>query len=320
MIVVVLLSLVPVMLQAEYAPKELCVISWGNETNQLLIEPEELIYGSADSGDVEYHAGHGPTQGFVDSNENIFIISRFFSQLKCFDRNGNLILDKSNLAPGICAYKPYDAYLDSSVHFYLSVSPPLNYVPVADLQGNLINRLFPYTDTLKKIYRMYYDISGALFFWSKDDSTYVSYNQGQFKTIDNTCMKANDGYLYTSADCQWENPYAVKLIKYLSPERTDPPLSEDSIYIELPGDTVQYSELIIGGDGSRLYVMAGLNNDPNTYIYEIGLDYKIIDQISIPNPSERYPFTMSPFVDRQGHVYEFRFMDDGLHVIKWTKQ
>jgi hypothetical protein len=167
---------------------------------------------------------------------------------------------------------------------------------------------------------MYYDVSGELFFWSKDDSTYVSYNQGQFKTIDNTCMKANDGYLYMSVDCRLENPFAVKLIKYLSPDRIDPPLSEDSIYIELQGDTVQYGGLLIGGDGSKLYIIVSHNSDPKTYIYEIGLDYKIIDQISMPNPSDKYPCTMLPFVDRQGHVYEFRFMDDGLHVIKWTKQ
>lgn len=78
--------------------------------------------------------------------------------------------------------------------------------------------------------------------------------------------------------------------------------------------------MLIGGDGSKLYILAAHKNDPSTYIYEIGLDYKINDQISMPNPSDMYPRTMPPFIDRQGHVYEFRFMDDGLHVIKWTKQ
>lgn len=307
-------------LRADYQSEEICAIDWGNDINHLMVEPEELIYGSADSGEVEYHAGHGPTQGFVDSNENIFIISRYFSQLKCFDRRGNLTLDKSNIAHDLGSCKPYDVYVDTLSQFYLSCQPPLNYVPVINLQGNIINRLFPYSDTIKRIHRLHYDISGALFFWSSGDSNYTAYINDEFKKIDYTWMRANDGFLYASEVCQWENPFAIKVFRNHSPDRIYPPISEDSMYVELPGDTVRYSELLVGGDGSRLYIEAGHNNDSNIYLYEIGLDYKIIDRITFPKTSERYLRTMPPFVDRQGHVYEFRFMDDGLHVIKWTKQ
>jgi hypothetical protein len=302
-----------------YIAEELCVIGWGEGPNQLMIVPESESY-SPDSIEVEYHPGGGPCLGFIDSNENIFIVSQIFSQIKCFDRNGNLILDKPNLAPGVCPGAPNDVYIDSLSHFYLTITPAINYVPVVDLQGNLLLRLFPYADTLKKIERLFYDISGALFFWAFGDSFYISYQNGNYKQVDNICMQASDGYLYTLGTCGEEYPDSIKFIKYLAPERTFPFISTDSIILNLPGEEILYSELLIGGNGSSLYVLVNRISQDYGNIYEFGLDYKINDQIEIAYPSRLYEPTISPFVDHQGHVYEFRFMDDGLHVIKWTKQ
>jgi hypothetical protein len=55
-------------------------------------------------------------------------------------------------------------------------------------------------------------------------------------------------------------------------------------------------------------------------IYEFDLEYNLVDKLIIPNPCEKYDFTLDPFVDRQGLIYEFRVLEDGLHVIRWTKK
>jgi hypothetical protein len=78
--------------------------------------------------------------------------------------------------------------------------------------------------------------------------------------------------------------------------------------------------LLPGGDGSNLYVHAAQYGSISELIYELDLDYNIVDKLIIPNSCKKYDFTIDPFVDRQGRIYEFRVVEDGLHVIRWTKQ
>jgi len=294
-------------------------IKWGDAADQLKITPEELYYGE-DSLNIEYHPGIGPSLGLVDDRENVMIISRQFSQLKCFDHEGHLILDKENLETGICRADPVDAYIDSSSHFYLTIDPPLNYVPVADMEGRLLERLFPYADTLAKIERMYSDISGELFFWANPDTDYVAYGPYGFRRVANSCMMAANGYLYAVHDCNDEYPFHILIVRYYSPERLSPPLSVESTYIDMAGDSIFQAVLLEGGNGSALYVLVDRLRQNYGLIYEFDLAYEKIDQILTPYPNSKYNSRIAPFVDRQGRIYEFRFMDDGLHVVKWTKE
>ena len=295
------------------------VIGWGDGNNQLKITPTWREYG-ADTTEYEEYLSIGPSIGIADTNVNIYFISSYFGQLKCFNNKGELILDRSNLAEGVCPNPPHDMFLDSLGHIYLTTEPPINYVPVTNLEGKLLTRLFPYPDTSKLIYRLYHDISGTLFFWSLGDNISMAYSGGDFKAVANTCMMGNNGYLYTIDECSEEYPHAIKFIRYNSPDRSDSPDTTDSTFVEIPGHNIFYNDLIIGGDGSKLYIFLSKFQETSSYLYIYDLEYRLLDEITFPELSETYTSGMSPFVDRRGNVYEFRFMDDGLHVIKWTKQ
>lgn len=50
--------------------------------------------------------------------------------------------------------------------------------------------------------------------------------------------------------------------------------------------------------------------------------YDIIDEFWFdPVKENRYLMRMeNPLFRHNGNIYEFRFLDDGLHVIRWSKQ
>jgi len=58
----------------------------------------------------------------------------------------------------------------------------------------------------------------------------------------------------------------------------------------------------------------------NEEVWVYDLEYNLLDIASFPQYESRYDCRLDPFVACDNSIYEFRCLDDGLHVIKWTKQ
>jgi len=53
-------------------------------------------------------------------------------------------------------------------------------------------------------------------------------------------------------------------------------------------------------------------------VYDI--NYLLKDEFILPQVTNKYYLTLQPFLRSDGNVYEFRCLDDGLHVIRWSRK
>jgi len=301
-----------------YQPRQLYIINWGAGPDRFQIRPYEEFWNQ-DSSEAEIHTGGGPSKVFIDEAGNALIYSYEFRQFKLFDSAGQLLLDKSQFEGLADIGEPEDFFIDTLNQIYLVTVPETNFVSIYDYEGKVVDKIYPYDESPARICRMYWDVSAELFFNAIGDTGYMAYYDRQFRPIAIACMRATDGYLY-AVDYDEIFPYSIKFIKYLAPERQEAPVSIDSFFVEILGDTLYDPFLITGGQGTLLYVSISRNGVDHEIIYIFDLKLDLVDEIHLAPSTDNYGLGMSPFVDRQGQIYEFLFREDGLHVVKWTKQ
>ncbi len=118
------------------------------------------------------------------------------------------------------------------------------------------------------------------------------------------------------------DPHILSFNKYINPDSLGTPSYNEIMDISLKEDSLDYAEILNGGDGSSLFVYV-LNNDHDRSHYEVweyDLAYNLLNKIIFPLANNKYDWAIGPFVSRNGTIYEFRCLDDGLHVVKWVKQ
>jgi hypothetical protein len=85
-------------------------------------------------------------------------------------------------------------------------------------------------------------------------------------------------------------------------------------------DTLLGAGLLNGGDGNSLYVIMNIN-DYNTFeVWQFDLDYNFIDKLVLPVEEPYQDLRIFPLIRRDGNIYEFRFREDGFHVVRWSKE
>jgi hypothetical protein len=63
-----------------------------------------------------------------------------------------------------------------------------------------------------------------------------------------------------------------------------------------------------------------VDNHSSYEVWEFNLGYNLKSKVVFPLAENIYKWFIKPFVSHDGTIYEFRCLDDGLHVVKWTKQ
>jgi len=135
---------------ADYQPEEMCVIPWGDSAGQLGIRLPHYEYdidgetGVIDSGLWE---SGGPTDIFIDKDENVYVSSYDLNYFKIFNNRGNLIGDLSPKSPKYSKSLYYERIggfcVDSLLRIYIMSIPERTYIAVTDTSGTLIERLYP---------------------------------------------------------------------------------------------------------------------------------------------------------------------------------
>jgi hypothetical protein len=315
------------LLQAAYAgygSSEMFTIPWGDSTNQLKIDLpfyEDVNSTPEDSSDdwIEFN---GPKQGFVDKNENIYIASHRYMQLKGFDNTGRLIFDYSK---GESLYNPElfktalrKIYIDSLCHIYVVDGMRYDYVGVADTLGHLINKLSPYgIGSGVIVYDIRFNSDDVLTICCKGP-TFYTYQQNSISEGGGRGWLARDGNYYNA---RIEDSTQIKFYKYDNPDVQGVAANQQTHFEQFSGAVPRYSEFLGIDDNMLQYIYLVGHNPKDGRILIYDTSYNLVDEIDFPNEENKYSWYMTPYMrPSDGNIYEFRCLDDGLHVIRWSKQ
>jgi len=323
----IILLLLAGTVSAKYAPREMFVIGWGDGPDQLKLETPTHNYNPVDSTD-DIDPGIGPNHAFVDIYGNIIFASYGFRQIKGFEGSGKLLFD---LSAGInanfnyaCRGLPTDIYVDSSLNIYIISFEAMPYIAPFNFNGEIVSRLYPFSDTINsRISMMKWSPDGHIFFreWDKG---WITYYHNEFIKSGCRGQLASNGYFY-EAYSQEDFPHNLYIGKYSDIDTLGNPGYSYVKTIELTlsdCETLMYAQEMPGGDGNSLYIIAIMDSCDNYYssIWQYDLDFNKIDELRFPNVEDSGYVCPSPIIGPDGSIYEFRTYEDGLHVIKWTKQ
>ncbi len=318
---------IPAISLAAYKPDELCVIPWGDEPNQLMVtrsEMEDLNFTPDVTTDDFIWAGEGPNQAFVDDNENIYINSRMLGSFKCFDSSGNVLLNYTDSQFPVNT-KFYlgsitDFYVDSLGFIYMVDSEgdgerPRDVVAVADQNNNLVTSLSPFGQgSGVGIYGLSRNSNDVITFAT--DSGYYTYQGGEFKEGGSLGpWLAKDGYYY---GCRHISADTVLFRKFLNPDKDGHPTWQEKHYKSL-GFRVTGVTMLGVSDDMRIFLKIAASRYER-YIQVYDTSFNLLDQFEIAPANKNYLLAITAFMRNDGTVYEFPQYDDGLHVIRWSKQ
>jgi len=309
---------------AEYASTEILVIPWGNGPNQLKISPEAYETGNtlADSSDDVTFPGDGPDFCFVDRNENLYFTSYGFSQFKGFDPTGRLIFDYSKDEPAhndeLFRACPIKVYIDSLCHIYILSGPNVDFVTMIDTTGHLLSRLHPYGENSGVfISNIYFNSNDAISFRLRD-GTYHTYSGGLFSTGGDMSWRALDRLYYFAFS---NDPATYKVEKLKDPDINGNVTVLLQKTYSSNGADIWYSEFL--GVDCQMYLHLFIQQaDPmrrRIVIFDSNLNQ--VDEVVLDQSINMFNRTMTPFMrPSDGNIYEFRCLDDGLHVIRWSRE
>ncbi len=243
-------------------------------------------------------------------------------QLKAFNKSGGLIFDYSKGVPGY--NREYfhgwlrDVYVDSLLIIYILGGASQDYLAVVDTAGNLIEKLSPYGDSSGVVVASTFFNSNDVITFLMYDKNYFTYMNGVFDEGGSPGWRAGDGYYY-HANLIETNTF--RFVKYEAPSITGQAsnLQETIKVVDVPA---AFDLHFLGvDDGMNLYVFETEQEEGKTRVLVFDTGFQLIDQIVFPDRGNRYLWYMNPFMrPSDGNIYEFRCLDDGLHVVRWSKQ
>ncbi len=300
-----------------YAPVEISVIPWGAGSNEL-----NLVLGGpvGPPGSFEVPA-MAPNIAMIDMNETIIVSCFQTGQLKGFSTDGSLTFDFSRGTPGynpdIFYENPENIYIDSLSRLYVQSDRGTQFVPVVDYTGQIVEKIRPFSqDSIAYIHFMNWSSTGTLFFFNRIYG-WVTYSNGQSTPGGSTGFLAANGSFYTAYK---KTASSLEFKRFENPDSTTLAESRELTEVPVTVDTLVAAGLLNGGDGQGLYVIINVN-DYNTFqIWQFDLSYNFMDKLVLPVEEAYQGLRILPFVRRDGNIYEFRFREDGFHVIRWSKE
>jgi len=308
---------------SDWTSTELCVIEWGPEENQLLLTEKAINDPGTpeDSTDDYIEPVRGPHIAIVDVDENLIIGSFESRQLKGFSNLGDLIFDFSygsdSYDSDIFQYAPSVVYVDDMSNLYVQSDPGNKFIPVVDYSGEIIEQIRPFfQDPDAKIDYMSSAPDGSLFVFNEIYG-WVTYNDGISSSGGSTGFKANDGSFYAVFK---KGERTLEFVRFENPDSMTQADIQERTEVELEVSNLINVGLLNGGDGNTLYVMMAIGDFFSFEIWQFDFSYNILDKLTLLNEPIYEALILTPFVRKDGSIYEFPCLEDGLHVIRWRKE
>jgi len=313
----------PTCLWAEYTSSEILVIPWGEEAEQLKFRPEETTYynpGGVAPG-YEVDPGAGPTGVFVDQDENFIFYSSEFGQLKAFNNLGQLVFDFSYGEPGynqeIHTGGVAGVYVNPRLEMYVVDAYDRNYVPIVDYNGDLVDRIYPFeSDSSVPILSIYPKFNGDICFYGLDQG-FVTYSDDHFSPGGTPGFMATNRHFYTV----WSySTHSIEFNDYQNPDTSGKAEMRELKMIEYPDETILSAGVLQGGNGDRLYLAVVPDTLGEGQIWELDLNYNILDRLIYEVSPEGTVWGLDTFIHPNSNIYRFPCLEDGVHVIRWSKE
>ena len=309
---------------AAYEPNEMFTILWGDSSNQLKISMPyyEDVNGTPSDSTDDWIEFSGPKMGVVDRQDNISFASYFFMQLKGFDRTGRLIFDCSENTTrynqGIFKSGIANIFIDSLSRIYVVDGSHFDYIAVIDTACNIIDMISPHgIGSGIVVYGFSPGAADKLSIFCKDGTNYL-YSDGAISAGAGAGWLSGDGYYYYST---LVDSSQIRFTKYHNPDITGTGTDIQEIYKPLEKHEYYYSEFLGVDDSMNLYVylVGPTPAESRILIYDISFNYTT--EIDFPLDYNKFGWYITPYMrPSDGNIYEFRCLDDGLHVIRWSKQ
>jgi hypothetical protein len=312
---------------SQYAASEITTIQWGNANDALsILEPHVEGKGTENSFK---EPGMGPRVASVDRNGNFIFASIELNYLKGFDVDGQLLFDL--MIEGIPIYqrlagRAIRSLLVDSSFIYIVSADGLPIIPIIDYDGNIVDSLVPFGEVtsieigyLSLNYDASLSIMGFIRSDFQTDIWVMTYKDNDYIPGGSIGFLASNGSYYAG----WANSiHSLGFNRYNDPDTAEQTEDVTEKVIDCPGDSIRSASILNGGDGNRLYVyIRKLVDGYITFeVWEFDLEYTLLAKAVFPYAENKYDWFITPFVSRDGTIYEFRCLDDGLHVVKWTKQ
>jgi len=308
-----------------FKEEEIFRISWGDKPNQLKIGLpfyEDINNTPSDSSDDFIELGGGPSYSFVDRTENVYFASYRFNQFKAFRPDGELVFDISKNTPkfnkDIFESAITKFFVDTSFNIYIKAFPEKTYIPVVDTLGNLRDRLIP-DDVVpgSKVTDINLNSNDVMTFRFK------ATGEPQVYTFKDSVFTSGGSSGWLASD---HNYYYIKHIngdilefrKYGNPDNRGIADWREIDNKEYNGN-IKFTDFLGIDKNLNLYLFIREMSDlEKIQIYSN--DYKLIDEIILPTVKNKYLLKLIPFMRIDGNIYEFRCLDDGLHVIRWSRK
>lgn len=309
-------------LAGEWNSTELCTINWDGEGYTLFSKKALNNSGTPDITSDDYiQTARGPEIVIVDMRENIIIFSDQLRQLVGFDSTGELIFNFSYKAsgyrPDITKFVPRNIYVDSLSRLYIQTSPAMDYMPVVNYDYEILDKIQPFPgDPHAEIWSFNWAPDGTLFFRNPLYG-WVTYADGKSSRGGSDEFRAADGYFYNLFR---SGNNTLTIDKSLNPDRYAQPRKNTQTDINLRAGIIVSVKLLAGGDGNFLYMLLNLETDNHYEIWQYDLKYKLDDKLVLPDEPAYEEWRIDPFVRRDGNIYEFRTREEGMQVVKWSKE
>lgn len=317
--------LCPASLWAEYLPTELFVIGWGDGPNEFIAYgAHDIDPGTPeDSTDDYFETGSGPSTAFVDNYKNIIITNSQHGQWKGFDSDGNLIFDFSKYSNGYkeCMWRGdlNEIYIDDSKHIYTITFWPDPHIFKIDYGNATIDTLKITKGITSGGYSdINYTYDGGIMIFG-DGFGWITYSDGVFKACGSWGVKLIDGRFYSAT---FNEPDNIIIYSDIDPDIMGVGSDRDSATVKLGVDNVVWVELLNSMEPTHLYFTVYFYTEYSYYeIWKYDFGYYLVDKIVPPAEDSYYwSATPKPFIMADGDIYEFRCLEDGMHVFRWSRE
>jgi len=298
---------------AEYASKEMFVLPWGWDSDQ------ELPYAVENDG-----AAFGPYKKSVDLDGNIYLAFPY-RDFRKYDSTGTIVYRKEiNIARFA---------VDNSQNVYFTVLDPdqLHILKILDKNGSKSSKSYPFVKDHES------QIIDCITI-RNNNIVLINYPSSMSKVTKNGLVPA---------EFQRDNPVDSKGTYYftetavgMSQKQKDEAVSYNKKFIHLyklyfegsnfvkrdtiPLDICRYphkvADLISIDRNDNFYFWIKYSSDLPIDFVILDSTFKEIDRIELVPISESKGLWLRPYVLPDGTIYEFRDLENGLHVIRWSRE
>ena len=308
--------------QTDYNSTKLCIIDWYGRGYSLFSPKVVNDPGTLENSHNAYvEPARGPNVAILDTNENIIIASRDLQQLVGFNNSGGLIFNYSyrscGYSPDTFDYTPDNIYVDSQSRLYIQTAPGLDYIPILNYKCKIIEKIRPFSQDRHAIINLLNWAPEGTLFFRNPRYGWVTYANGK-------SIPGGSGDFYAS-DSNFYHLYqtghaAVTFERSYDPDSFAVPATKSDSTIVLSSVDILSADLLKGGSGEILYVLMRLENKNHLEIWQFDLTYKLLNKLAFPDYAALDDWRINPFIGRDGNIYEFKCLKDGLHVVRWSRK